>query len=70
MIPLQSQSSQGLQKTLKVTQRSVTKILLKLKQFGLDLLQFLEATTYTITIVAIDFAGLTTNKPDLVQFLR
>ncbi|KAI9475992.1 MAG: hypothetical protein EXX96DRAFT_506828 [Benjaminiella poitrasii] len=35
-----------------------------------DVLQFLAAATYPITIVAIDFAGLTTNKPGLVQFLR
>jgi hypothetical protein len=61
---------QGLQETPKVIQRSVTKFPLKLKQFALDLLQFLAATTFPITIVTIDFAGLTTNKPDLVQFLR
>ncbi|KAI8880735.1 hypothetical protein K501DRAFT_158532, partial [Backusella circina FSU 941] len=35
-----------------------------------DFLQFLAAAYYPVTIVAIDFAGLTTNKPDLVQFLR
>ncbi|KAG1148636.1 hypothetical protein G6F37_010583 [Rhizopus arrhizus] len=35
-----------------------------------DFLQFLATATCPITIVAIDFAGLTTNKPDLVKFLR
>ncbi|KAG2206319.1 hypothetical protein INT47_007333 [Mucor saturninus] len=35
-----------------------------------DFLQFLAAANYPVTIVAIDFAGLTTNKPDLIQFLR
>ncbi|KAG1444228.1 hypothetical protein G6F56_010383 [Rhizopus delemar] len=28
------------------------------------------AASYPVTIVVINFAGLTTNKPDLVQFLR
>jgi hypothetical protein len=69
VIPLEPPSSQGLQETRKVIQRSITKIL-KLKQFALDFLQFLAAAACPITIVAIDFAGLTTNKPDLVKFLR
>ncbi|ORE01454.1 hypothetical protein BCV72DRAFT_217268, partial [Rhizopus microsporus var. microsporus] len=56
--------------TSTVIQRSITKTPLKLKQFALDLLQYLATTTYPIAIVAIDFAGFTTNKPDLVHFLR